>query len=131
MKPRLLLIEDDRWLADSYMHILESEYELDTAISGQDAMDLIDTYDYDAVIADVMLERGLVIDLLHELQAYDDTATLPIILCTTIAAQIKLADVAAYGVVAVLDKTTLTPKLLREAVEDSLVNGRGVMEDDE
>ena len=122
MKPKLLLIEDDRWLADSYMHVLE-EYDIDSAVSGQDAMDLIHVHDYDLIIADVMLERGLVIDLLHELQSYDDTAQLPIVLCTTLAQRIKLEDVRAYGVVAVLDKTTLTPKLLREAVEYNIANG--------
>ena len=94
MKPKLLLIEDDRWLADSYMHVLE-EYDIDSAVSGQDAMDLIDVNDYDLIIADVMLERGLVIDLLHELQSYDDTAQLPIVLCTTLAQRIKLEDVRA------------------------------------
>ncbi|MFZ1458284.1 MAG: response regulator [Candidatus Saccharimonadales bacterium] len=122
MKPKLLLIEDDRWLADSYMHVLE-EYDIDSAVSGQDAMDLIDVNDYDLIIADVMLERGLVIDLLHELQSYDDTAQLPIVLCTTLAQRINLEDVRAYGAVAVLDKTTLTPKLLREAVEYNIANG--------
>lgn len=122
MKPRILLIEDDRWLADSYMHVLE-DYEVDSAINGQDAMDLIDAYDYALIIADVMLERGLVIDLLHELQVYDDTAKLPILLCTTLAQRIQLDDVRAYGVVAVLDKTTLTPKMLREAVEHNILNG--------
>ncbi len=121
MTPRILLIEDDRWLASSYRDVLD-EYDIDTAVNGQDAMDLIDVNDYDLVIADVMLERGLVVDLLHELQAYEDTARLSIILCTTLAHRIALDDVRAYGVVAVLDKTTLTPKLLREAVEHNIAN---------
>ena len=122
MIPRILLIEDDQWLADRYRDVLD-EYDIDTAINGQDAIDLIDSNDYDLVIADVMLDHGLVIDLLHELQAYDDTALLPIVLCTTLAQRIKLEDVQSYGVVAVLDKTTLTPKLLREAVEHNIANG--------
>ena len=125
MKPRVLLIEDDLWLSDSYRAVLD-DYEVETAVSSQDAMDMIESYDYDLVIADVMLERGLVIDLLHELQSYDDTAKLPIVLCTSLAQRIKLDDVRAYGVVAVLDKTTLTPKLLREAVEHNLVDEGGI-----
>lgn len=119
MKPTILLIEDDRWLADSYADILE-EYDVDVAMSGQEAIDLIDSNDYELIIADIMLEYGVVIDLLHELQAYDDTATIPVILCTSLAANVKLADVVAYGVVAVLDKSTLTPKLMRETVESNL-----------
>ncbi len=119
MKPRVLLIEDDVWLADSYQDVLE-EYDVDIAQNAQDAMDNIDSYDYDVVIADVMLERGLIIDLLHELQSYDDTAKLPIILCTSLAQRLLLDDVKPYGVVQILDKTTLTPKLLREAIEHNL-----------
>lgn len=115
----ILLIEDDRWLADSYMDVLE-DYEVDTAVSGQEAIDLIDVNDYEVIIADVMIERGLVIDLLHELQSYDDTARLPVILCTSLAQRLKLDEVRQYGVVAVLDKATLTPKLLREAVEQAV-----------
>ncbi len=116
---KILLIEDDRWLADSYLEVLE-EYDIDTALSGHDAMDLIDANDYEVIIADVMLERGLVFDLLHELQSHDDTADIPVILCTSLAQRIKLSDVEQYGVVAVLEKSTLTPKILTEAVEQSV-----------
>lgn len=115
----ILLIEDDQWLADSYREVLE-EYEVDVAASGQEAVDLIDLHDYEVIVADMMIERGLVLDLLHELQTYDDTARIPIVLCTTLAQHIRLDDVKAYGVVAVLDKTKLTPKLLREAVEQAV-----------
>jgi len=113
---KILLIEDDRWLADSYMDVLD-EYDVDTAVDGHVAMDLIDVNDYELIIADVMLERGLVFDLLHELQSYDDTSAIPVILCTSLAQRITLKDVKQYGVIAVLDKATLTPKILREAVE--------------
>lgn len=113
---KILLIEDDRWLADSYMDVLE-DYDVDTAVDGHVAMDLIDVNDYELIIADVMLERGLVFDLLHELQSYDDTSQIPVILCTSLAQRITLDDVKQYGVIAVLDKATLTPKILSEAVE--------------
>ncbi|MEO5690926.1 MAG: response regulator [Candidatus Saccharimonadales bacterium] len=116
---KILLIEDDRWLADSYMHILE-QYEMDSAIDGYEAMDLIDINEYELIIADVLLERGMVFDLLHELQSYTDTASIPIILCTNLAQRIKLEDVKKYGVIGVLDKSTLTPKILQETVEQAV-----------
>lgn len=116
---KILLIEDDRWLADSYMHVLE-DYEVDTAIDGHEAMDLIDANEYELIIADVMLERGLVFDLLHELQSHTDTAKIPIVLCTSIAQRVRLDDVRQYGVVEVLDKSSVTPKLLQEAVEHAV-----------
>lgn len=116
---KVLLIEDDRWLAASYMESLE-EFDVDTVIDGHAAIDMIDSNEYDVIIGDVMLERGLVFDVLHELQSYDDTAKIPIILCTSLAQRISLNDVKEYGVVAVLDKATLTPKLLRESVENAV-----------
>ncbi len=116
---KILLIEDDRWLADSYMDVLD-DYETDMTVSAQEALDMLDSNDYELIIADVMIERGLVFDLLHELQTYDDTAHIPVVLCTSLAQRITLADVASYGVVAVLNKATLTPKLLREAVEQAV-----------
>lgn len=119
MTPRILLIEDDQWLAESYNDILEA-YEVDIAANANDAMDLIDSNDYDLVIADVMLDYGVVIDLLHEMQAYDDTAQIPVILCTSLAANISENDVKSYGVAAVLDKTMLTSKILRETVEENI-----------
>lgn len=114
---RILLIEDDRWLADSYLETL-SEYEVDTAIDAEHAVALIDANEYDVIIADVMLERNLVFDLLHELQSYDDTAALPIILCTNLADRLSLDDVKEYGVVEILNKAYVTPKLLKETVEN-------------
>ncbi len=116
---KILLIEDDRWLADSYMHILE-QYEVDTALDGYEAMDMIDVNEYELIIADVLLERGMVFDLLHELQSYTDTASIPVVLCTNLAQRIKLADVKKYGVIEVLDKSTLTPKILQETVEQAV-----------
>ncbi|MBC7746571.1 response regulator [Pedobacter sp.] len=119
-KPRVLLIEDDVWLADSYVSVLKGSYDLVVAASGADAMKLIDDKGFDLMIADVMLENGLVIDLLHELQTHLDTMDVPIIICSSLAASIDLNDLKTYGVVAVLDKSTLTLEGLRVAAQRAL-----------
>ena len=118
--PRILLLEDDRWLADSYVRSLGDAYTVTVATSNQAALDMIDDGSYDLLVADVMLEQGLVIDLLHELRSHSDTLRLPVILCTGLASMIQPADVAAYGVVAVLDKSTVTPASLRVALQRAL-----------
>lgn len=123
MSTSILLIEDDQWLAESYQHTLAG-YEVTVASSGQAAMNLLDDKQFDLIIADVMLEGGSVIDLLHELQSYDDTMTLPIILCTSLASSLRLADMQAYGVVALLDKAAVTPDSLRVAVQQALHTGK-------
>lgn len=118
--PQILLIEDDRWLAESYVRSLRGGYAVEVVASSDEAIDALDGGRFDAIVADVMLEHGLVIDLLHELQSHSDLAQIPVILCTNLAAAIDAADVAAYGVVDVCDKTTLTPAGLRIAIQRAL-----------
>lgn len=119
-RPRILLVEDDRWLAESYVRSLGEAYQVDIVASSAAAIDALDTAAYDLIVADVMLEHGLVIDLLHELRSHSDLAAIPIILCTNLAATMRLEDVTAYGVVGICDKVTLTPDSLRIAVQRAL-----------
>lgn len=119
---RLLLIEDDAWLADSYAHILsDAGYEVQTVKDGYEAIRLIESAPPDGIVADVLLEGHTIINLLHELQSYDDTAVVPIILCSGLAhPSMELERLHHYGVRAVLDKATVTPEKLIETVEEAL-----------
>ena len=115
----ILLIEDDPWLADTFMSGL-SEYEIILAANGQAALDAMDEHVIDLIVADVMLPHGTVIDVLHHLQSYSDSMTIPVIVCSSLAGNMSLEDLGAYGVVTLLDKTTLTPTILRGAVQQAL-----------
>ena len=61
------------------------------------------------IILDMFMPGGNGLVLLHELQSYSDTARIPIIICSNNASDMTLADLAPYGVVALLDKTTMRP----------------------
>ena len=121
-KPHILLIEDDAWLAESYTHVLKSTYLITTVASSVAAMESIDSEPFDLIIADVMLENGLVIDLLHELQTHGDTMNTPVIICSSLASSIDIRNLRSYGVVEVLDKSTLTIKGLRIAIQRAFVS---------
>jgi CheY-like chemotaxis protein len=114
---RILLIEDDNWLAESLRRQLSAAHEIVTVPSGQSALDHVDKLHFDVIIADLMLEDGLAIDILHDLQSYEDTAQVPVVVCSSLASDVKLEDLAAYGVVALLDKATVTPEQLNEAIQ--------------
>lgn len=116
---RILMIEDDRWLSESYRKILR-EYEVEIVRDGYDAMEQINKTNYDVVIADVMIEWGTIVEFLHELQSYGDTQNLPVILCTQLAGKISSLDMQEYGVKKVLDKAQLTPQTLRNSVMEVL-----------
>ena len=114
---RILLIEDDNWLAESLRRQLSAGHEIVTVPTGQSALDHVDKLHFDVIIADLMLEDGLAIDVLHDLQSYEDTAQVPVVVCSSLASNVKLEDLAAYGVVALLDKATVTPEQLNEAIQ--------------
>lgn len=120
---KVLLIEDDHWLADSYRQILTANgYECQLANGAELAMHAIDNSPPDIIVADVFLGDHTVVPLLHELQTYEDTRSVPVILCTAIS--IGAGDLTkqlhSYGVVAVLDKATLTPETLLNTVQEHI-----------
>lgn len=123
----VLLIEDDQWLADSYQVMLRAQsINVRQVSTGHEAMQLIEKEPPAVIVADVLLGDHTSITLFHELQSYEDTRTIPIILCTTLA-QTKFSDaqLKSYGIVAVLDKATLTPEQLMLAVSPYVDEPKG------
>jgi len=121
MSAKVLLIEDDHWLGDSYRHILVANgFECQMVAEAGLAMRAIETVPPDVIVADVILGDHTVVPLLHELQTYEDTRELPVILCTAISSNGTdlTKQLHSYGVVAVLDKTTVTPELLLNTVRE-------------
>jgi CheY-like chemotaxis protein len=123
----VLLIEDDQWLADSYQVMLRAQgINVRQVSTGHEAMQLIEKETPAVVVADVLLGDHTSITLFHELQSYEDTRVIPIILCTTLA-QTKFSDaqLKSYGIVTVLDKATLTPEQLLLAVSSYVEEPKG------
>jgi len=123
----VLLIEDDQWLADSYQVMLRAQgINVRQVSTGHEAMQLIEEEKPAVVVADVLLGDHTSITLFHELQSYEDTRVIPIILCTTLA-QTKFSDaqLKSYGIVAVLDKATLTPEQLLMTVSPYIEEPKG------
>lgn len=120
MKKTILLVEDDRWLAESYQRVLEKAGYMVLATELQEeAITLIEQHMPHVIIADIMLDTNTVWPLLHELQTYDDTRRIPIVLCSGLDHPALLAEnLHSYGVARVLQKATLTPEELVAAVRE-------------
>lgn len=116
--PMVLVVEDDEWLAEQHVRTLTmAGYKADHVVHALAAIETIDTKRPDVMIIDVFLVGPNAFTLLHELQSHPDLANIPVILCTNTADDISEEDVAAYGVRAVLDKTTMRPSDLIAAVK--------------
>lgn len=120
-KKRILIIEDEIWLAEQEARVLhEAGYVTKISRHAIAAINHIDDFRPDAIILDVLLTGSTAFALMHELQSYSDTGSVPIILCTNLAADIKLDDVKSYGVHRILDKATMQPEDLVVAVKSVL-----------
>lgn len=128
MKRPILLIEDDKWLADSLVMALQSRgHDITQLSSAHEAMGWIDQNRPALIIADVLLGDHNTFTLFHELQSYQDTAMIPIIICTSLDMHhLERIDQKSYGIVEIIDKATMTPDQLLLAVESHLPDERGI-----
>lgn len=109
-QPAVLVVEDDKWLAEQYGRQLSAAgFVVRIASDGIAAMDMIDAARPDAIVLDVFLPGPNGVVLLHELQSHSDIAKIPVIVCTASAADIPKGSLDSYGVRRVLDKTTMEP----------------------
>ena len=116
------LIEDDRLLAAQFVRQLSAEdgWTVHHSNDAVEAIQAIDAKLPDVIMLDVLLPAATAFTLLHELQSYDDTRRIPVILCSSIAESLSLEELSPYGVVAILSKATITPEALRRAVRVAL-----------
>lgn len=122
MPKSILIVEDETWLAEQHARVLVAAgYKPTISPHALAAIAAVDDVQPEAIILDVLLTGSTAFAFLHELQSYTDTAQIPIILCTSLAEDIKLADVSSYGVRRILDKTVMEPEDLVTALRSVLV----------
>lgn len=118
----VLLVEDDRWLADCFSAWLAADgHTVCRAVDAHDAIDAIDDSGCDVIVLDLLLSYTNGIQLLHTLQSHPDLADVPVIICSA-SAPADARIFAAYGVCQVLNKTTLSPIKLRNAIKKVLAH---------
>lgn len=114
---RVLLVEDDAWLAELEASVIsEAGYEVIIAPHAPAAIELVDSFHPEVIVLDVLLAGSTAFALLNELQSYSDTGMVPVILCTNIADQFDAKKLKEYGVMKVVDKTTMRPEDIIAAI---------------
>ena len=120
-RPRVLIVDDDPWFADSIAHGLVLEgFDVEVAPHALDGIKRIDNMKPAAIILDLFMPGPNGIVLLHELQSYSDLARIPIIICSNSAESISRRDLAAYGVIDVFDKASLRSRDLANALRGAI-----------
>jgi len=119
--PYILIVEDDEWQAEQYERRLKlASMRSQVVPHALAAIDALDAAIPDVIVLDVLLPGPNAFVFLHELRSHPDLVSVPVLLCTNSADQIAEEDVKAYGVVRVLDKTTMVPADLVAAIRKIL-----------
>lgn len=118
---RVVIIDDDQWLVDSYERTLQTAgYIAQHAENTLQAISLIDSFKPHVIILDLFMPGPNGIVLLHELRSHSDLARIPVVLISNAAGDLQADALQAYGVVQVLDKTTMQPGDVLAAVKKVL-----------
>lgn len=107
----IYILEDDATFASCIArYIRKSDLDAEVFIYNNviDAISAIDTHFPSLIFLDVLLTGPDGFTLLNELASYSDTSRIPIIIISSI--DFAGQDLSSYGVVATLNKDSLTPK---------------------
>ena len=116
---KLLIVEDDKNWADilcGYAAAVGADTRV--VVSGSQAMEMIDDWQPDAIVLDMLLAGETAVALLNELRSHADLARLPIVVCSN--ADVNLADLRPFGVRALLDKASIRPDEARAIFREVL-----------
>jgi DNA-binding response OmpR family regulator len=117
---RILLVEDDPWIADCYhLWLSQDGHDIRHSRDAQEALDMVDDELPDVIVLDLFLPFANGVQLLHTLRSHADLSSVPVILCSSALPE-QLPDMAVYGVRRVLDKAHLGPTRLRRAVKEAM-----------
>jgi CheY-like chemotaxis protein len=83
-KPLLLIVDDELSARELLASYLNSEYRIATAESEVEALEKVEQLRPDAVILDVLMEKGNGFDTLVALRKQPETATLPVIILSVL-----------------------------------------------
>lgn len=115
---RVLVVEPDRVLLDQYCEPLARSFEVDAALTAQEAIDFLDNErTYDLIVMDFQLGKNNGVEFLQEIRSYDDWIAVPVIVLSTLPkTSLARERLARYGVEAFLYKPQTAPhELLRQA----------------
>lgn len=124
---KILLVEDDLWLAELYQGALQSAgYEVLHSESAGGGLQLLDAHtdSVGLIVLDMFLPDHNGLEFLHEIASYSDCNTIPVLLLSSVSrADFSMPDERwrQYGVRQHLYKPTTKPQDLVVAVKKQLV----------
>ncbi len=115
---KILIIEDNVILAENFERILRKNFEISHANSAEKAILKINKRLPDLILLDILLEGHSAFALLNELQSYADTARIPVVICSDLAAELEMESLKHFNVRDIFEKSQFQPRELRERISE-------------
>jgi DNA-binding response OmpR family regulator len=122
---KLLVVEDDQYLRELYIDILEDEgYDVDHAVDGEEGYTKMHAGGYDLVLLDIMLPKMDGLKILEKLQK-ETPPTTPnkaVIVLSNLGQENAIADAVTYGARGYMIKSDYTPDQVISKVKGYLAS---------
>jgi DNA-binding response OmpR family regulator len=121
---KILIIEDDRIVANIYRNKLTSEgYQVEVTLDGESGLELMHSFRPDAVVLDLMLPKMSGVDVIREIRSQTEFARLPVVVFSNTYLTNLIQDAWKAGATKCVSKITCPPKellyLMRQVVSHS------------
>lgn len=122
----ILVVEDEAYLRDLYVQILEKEgYIVDQAADGDEAYMKLSKKHYDLVLLDIILPKMDGLQVLDKFKAESKEVTSPIVLLTNLSQDLVISKAVGYGVRGYIVKSDVTPEEILVEVKGYIENKPG------
>jgi CheY-like chemotaxis protein len=121
---RVLIIEDDQLIANVYRNKFAVEgFAVEVANSGEEGLDLLQSFQPDVVILDLLLPKMSGLELMKQIRALPQFAKLPLVVFSNTYLSNLIQDAWKAGATKCLSKANSSPKQVIEAVQSTLNPG--------
>ncbi len=122
MTKRVLIVEDDEFLADIYRKEFVAEgYGADIASDGEAVTGLLANGNYDLILLDLMLPKKDGLTLLGELKKDSKTKPIPVVILSNLSQDSTVKQALSAGAAGYLVKAQYLPKQAVAEVKKYLV----------
>jgi DNA-binding response OmpR family regulator len=123
MNKKVLVIEDDSFLLNLEVSNLEkSNFEVITALTGEEAMKKINELDISIILLDIMLPDYDGFDILKRIKEDNNLKKIPVIIFSNLSSEKDIEKAKELGAADFMVKSNFTLKELIERVNRILLN---------
>ncbi|MBI1957503.1 MAG: response regulator [Candidatus Niyogibacteria bacterium] len=117
---RILIIEDDVFIAGLITQRLKDHFEIDLAIAADDAFKKIEENKPDLILLDLILPGIDGFEILKKLKDDDATKAIPVIILSNLGNRDEVEKGIAMGARSYLIKSNIMPEDVIKAIEEAL-----------